>query len=292
MTNDIKRAVVIGAGAMGSGIALVFARSGLEVTLVDIDETGLHRAVSSIADQLDRAVAKGRMDAVESSETKKRIITSTFLEGTASHADLALEAIFEHVEAKQELFRKLDASLPEHAIIATNTSSISVTKLAATVKDPGRVAGMHFFNPAPVMPLVEVVRALQSTRETIDRITKLALACGKTPIESSDSPGFVGNRILLPMINEAIFCLSEQVADRDSIDRVMKLGMGHPMGPLALADLIGLDVCLSVLDVLHQEFGDDKYRPAPLLRTMVAAGRLGKKSGRGFYDYSTDETPG
>ena len=292
MTNDIKRAVVIGAGAMGSGIALVFARSGLEVTLVDIDETGLHRAVSSIADQLERAVAKGRMEAADSSETKKRIITSTFLEGTASHADLALEAIFENVDAKQDLFRKLDASLPEHAIIATNTSSISITRLAATVRDPGRVAGMHFFNPAPVMPLVEVVRALQSAPETIDRITKLALACGKTPIESSDSPGFVGNRILLPMINEAIFCLSEQVADRDSIDRVMKLGMSHPMGPLALADLIGLDVCLSVLDVLHQEFGDDKYRPAPLLRTMVAAGRMGKKSGRGFYDYSTGESPG
>jgi 3-hydroxybutyryl-CoA dehydrogenase len=292
VTNDIKRAVVIGAGAMGSGIALVFARSGVEVTLVDIDETGLHRAVSSIAEQLDRSVAKGRMDAAESSATKKRIITSTFLEGTASHADLALEAIFENVDAKQELFRKLDASLPEHAIIATNTSSISVTRLAATVKDPGRVAGMHFFNPAPVMPLVEVVRALQSAPETIDQIAKLAIACGKTPIESSDSPGFVGNRILLPMINEAIFCLSEQVADRDSIDRVMQLGMSHPMGPLALADLIGLDVCLSVLDVLHQEFGDDKYRPAPRLRTMVAAGRLGKKSGRGFYDYSTGETPG
>jgi 3-hydroxybutyryl-CoA dehydrogenase len=292
VTNDIKRAVVIGAGAMGSGIALVFARAGIDVTLVDIDETGLHRAVSSIAEQLDRSVAKGRMDAAESSETKKRIITSTFLEGTASHADLALEAIFENVDAKQELFRKLDASLPEHAIIATNTSSISVTKLAATVKNPGRVAGMHFFNPAPVMPLVEVVRAMQSAPETIDRITKLAIACGKTPIESNDSPGFVGNRILLPMINEAIFCLSEQVADRDSIDRVMNLGMSHPMGPLALADLIGLDVCLSVLDVLQQEFGDDKYRPAPLLRTMVAAGRLGKKSGRGFYDYSTGETPG
>jgi len=291
VTNDIKRAVVIGAGAMGSGIALVFARAGLEVTLVDIDETGLHRAMSSIADQLDRSVAKGRIEAVESTETKKRIITSTFLEGTASHADLALEAIFENVEAKQELFRKLDAAMPEHAIIASNTSSISVTKLAATVRNPGRVAGMHFFNPAPVMPLVEVVRALQSSDETIDRITNLSIACGKTPIESSDSPGFVGNRILLPMINEAIFCLSEQVADRDAIDRVMKLGMGHPMGPLALADLVGLDVCLSVLEVLHQEFGDDKYRPAPLLRTMVAAGRLGKKSGRGFYDYSAGETP-
>jgi 3-hydroxybutyryl-CoA dehydrogenase len=291
VTNDIKRAVIIGAGAMGSGIALVFARSGLDVTLVDIDETGLHRAMSSIADQLDRSVAKGRIEAAESTETKKRIITSTFLEGAASHADLALEAIFENVEAKQDLFRKLDASMPDHAIIATNTSSISVTKLAATVKNPGRVAGMHFFNPAPVMPLVEVVRALQSNDETISRITNLAVACGKTPIESSDSPGFVGNRILLPMINEAIFCLSEKVADRDSIDRVMKLGMGHPMGPLALADLVGLDVCLSVLEVLHQEFGDDKYRPAPLLRTMVAAGRLGKKSGRGFYDYSAGETP-
>ena len=291
MSNEIKRVVVVGAGAMGSGIALVFARTGLDVTLVDVDESGLNRAIASIADQLERSVAKGRIDAAEATATRRRVITSTFLDGAASNADLALEAIFEDVDAKSELFRRLDAALPDHALIATNTSSISVTKLASTVENPARVAGMHFFNPAPVMPLVEVIRAMQTADDTVERISTLATACGKTPIESSDSPGFVGNRILLPMINEAIFTLSEQVAGRDAIDQVMKLGMGHPMGPLAIADLVGLDVCLSVLDVLHDQFGDDKYRPAPLLRTMVAAGRLGKKSGRGFYDYSAGDLP-
>jgi len=291
VSKEIKRVVVIGAGAMGSGIALVFARSGLDVTLVDVDETGLHRAVSSIADQLESSVAKGHIGATDAAATRKRILTSTFLDGAASNADLALEAIFEDVNTKSDLFRRLDASLPDHALIATNTSSISITKLASTVENPPRVAGMHFFNPAPVMPLVEVIRALQTSDDTVERISDLAKACGKTPIESTDSPGFVGNRILLPMINEAIFTLSEQVAGRDAIDQVMKLGMGHPMGPLALADLIGLDVCLSVLDVLHEQFGDDKYRPAPLLRMMVAAGRLGKKSGRGFYDYAAGDLP-
>jgi 3-hydroxybutyryl-CoA dehydrogenase len=240
---------------------------------------------------LNRQVEKGKMDANSVSGTLSRIATSTDLESAARDADFAIEAVFERLDVKSDLVRNLDQWLTERAIIATNTSSISVSRLAAVAGNAGRVVGMHFFNPAPLMPLVEVVRGLQTSDETVAAVVALAEAAGKSPVVVNDSPGFVGNRILLPMINEAIFTLAEGVAERDAIDQVMKLGMSHPMGPLALADLIGLDVCLDILEVLHRDFGESKYRPAPLLRTMVAAGRLGKKSGRGFYDYAAGDTP-
>jgi 3-hydroxybutyryl-CoA dehydrogenase len=288
---EIRNVVVVGAGAMGSGIAQVFAMAGMSVTLVDVRPDGLDKAISTMTSILNRQVEKGKMDANSVSGTLSRIATSTDLESAARDADFAIEAVFERLDVKSDLVRNLDQWLPERAIIATNTSSISVSRLAAVAGNPGRVVGMHFFNPAPLMPLVEVVRGLQTSDETVAAVVALAEAAGKSPVVVNDSPGFVGNRILLPMINEAIFTLAEGVAERDAIDQVMKLGMSHPMGPLALADLIGLDVCLDILEVLHRDFGESKYRPAPLLRTMVAAGRLGKKSGRGFYDYAAGDTP-
>jgi 3-hydroxybutyryl-CoA dehydrogenase len=291
MGTEIRNVVVVGAGAMGSGIAQVFAMAGMSVTLVDVRPDGLDKAISTMTSILNRQVEKGKMDANSVSGTLSRIATSTDLESAARDADFAIEAVFERLDVKSDLVRNLDQWLPERAIIATNTSSISVSRLAAVAGNPGRVVGMHFFNPAPLMPLVEVVRGLQTSDETVVAVVALAEAAGKSPVVVNDSPGFVGNRILLPMINEAIFTLAEGVAERDAIDQVMKLGMSHPMGPLALADLIGLDVCLDILEVLHRDFGESKYRPAPLLRTMVAAGRLGKKSGRGFYDYAAGDTP-
>jgi 3-hydroxybutyryl-CoA dehydrogenase len=288
---EIRNVVVVGAGAMGSGIAQVFAMAGMSVTLVDVRPDGLDKAISTMTSILNRQVEKGKMDANSVSGTLSRIATSTDLESAARDADFSIEAVFERLDVKSDLVRNLDQWLPERAIIATNTSSISVSRLAAVAGNPGRVVGMHFFNPAPLMPLVEVVRGLQTSDETVAAVVALAEAAGKSPVVVNDSPGFVGNRILLPMINEAIFTLAEGVAERDAIDQVMKLGMSHPMGPLALADLIGLDVCLDILEVLHRDFGESKYRPAPLLRTMVAAGRLGKKSGRGFYDYAAGDTP-
>ena len=289
--SGINQITVIGAGAMGSGIAQVFAMAGRRVTLVDVRPEGLENAISGMTSILNRQVEKGKLDAELVRGALDRITTSTDLASAASNADLAIEAVFERLDIKTDLVRNLDQALPESAIIATNTSSISVSRLAAVAGRPKRVVGMHFFNPAPLMPLVEVVRGLQTSDETVAAVVALAEASGKSPVVVNDAPGFVGNRILLPMINEAVFTLAEGVADRNAIDQVMKLGMSHPMGPLALADLIGLDVCLDILEVLHRDFGDDKYRPAPLLRTMVAAGRLGKKSGQGFYHYAGGDTP-
>jgi 3-hydroxybutyryl-CoA dehydrogenase len=287
----INNVVVVGAGAMGSGIAQVFAMAGLDVTLVDVRPEGLEKAINGLTAILNRQVEKGKLDASVVDAALSRITTSTDLEASARGADFAIEAVFERLDIKSGLIRDLDRWLPEQAIIATNTSSISVSRLAAAAAIPARVVGMHFFNPAPLMPLVEVVRGLQTSDATVETVVGLAEASGKCPVVVNDAPGFVGNRILVPMINEAIFTFSQGVAGRDAIDQVMKLGMSHPMGPLALADLIGLDVCLDILEVLHRDFGEDKYRPAPLLRTMVAAGRLGKKSGRGFYDYAAGEAP-
>ena len=290
-SSGIDRVVVVGAGAMGTGIAQVFAAAGKTVVLVDVRPEGLESAISSLEKILSRQVERGKMTAESVQSLLDRITTSTDLASVAADADFAIEAVFERLDIKLDLIQQLDRSLPDKAIIASNTSSLSITRLAAASSDPGRVIGMHFFNPAPLMPLVEVVRGLQTTDETASAVTDLAGELGKTPIGVNDDPGFAGNRILLPMINEAIFALSEGVAERDAIDQVMKLGMGHPMGPLQLADLIGLDVCLDILEVLHRDFGEDRYRPAPLLRKMVAAGWVGKKQGRGFYHYDAGDLP-
>ncbi len=290
-SSGIDRVVVVGAGAMGTGIAQVFAAAGKTVVLVDVRPEGLESAISSLEKILGRQVERGKMTAESVQSLLDRITTSTDLASVAADADFAIEAVFERLDIKLDLIQQLDRSLPDKAIIASNTSSLSITRLAAASSDPGRVIGMHFFNPAPLMPLVEVVRGLQTTDETASAVTDLAGELGKTPIGVNDAPGFAGNRILLPMINEAIFALSEGVAERDAIDQVMKLGMGHPMGPLQLADLIGLDVCLDILEVLHRDFGEDRYRPAPLLRKMVAAGWVGKKQGRGFYHYDAGDLP-
>lgn len=289
--SSISRAIVVGSGAMGSGIAQVFAEAGLTVHLIDVNAHALEQGVATLEKNLERRVAKGVFSPEQIADVRTRVFPATEIGEDAAGADIAVEAVFENLEVKIAIVRDLDTTLSADAIIASNTSSISISRLAAISSCPERVAGMHFFNPAPVMPLVEVVRGIQTSDETVGAVSLLATTCGKTPIESADSPGFVGNRILLPMINEAIFTLGEGVATRDGIDGVMKLGMNHPMGPLALADLIGLDVCLDILSVLHRDFGDDKYRPAPLLRRMVAAGQLGRKSGRGFYHYAAGETP-
>ena len=291
ISSGIDRVVVVGAGAMGTGIAQVFAAAGKTVVLVDVRPEGLESAISSLEKILSRQVERGKMTAESVQSLLDRITTSTDLASVAADADFAIEAVFERLDIKLDLIQQLDRSLPDKAIIASNTSSLSITRLAAASSDPGRVIGMHFFNPAPLMPLVEVVRGLQTTDNTARVVTDLARELGKAPIAVNDAPGFAGNRILLPMINEAIFALSEGVADRDAIDQVMKLGMGHPMGPLQLADLIGLDVCLDILEVLHRDFGEDRYRPAPLLRKMVAAGWVGKKQGRGFYHYDAGDLP-
>lgn len=290
-SSPITRAIVVGSGAMGSGIAQVFAEAGLSVHLIDVNAEALARGVATLEKNLERRVAKGTFNQEQSAEIRSRVFPATEIAGDAKSAGIALEAVFENLEVKTSIIRDLDGALSEDSIIASNTSSISISKLASVSNRPERVVGMHFFNPAPVMPLVEVVRGLQTSDAIVNSVSLLATTCGKTPIESADSPGFIGNRILLPMINEAIFALGEGVATREGIDRVMKLGMNHPMGPLALADLIGLDICLDIMTVLHRDFGDDKYRPAPLLRRMVAAGQLGRKSGRGFYHYAAGETP-
>ena len=269
---EITRAAVIGAGTMGAGIAQVFAGAGVAVTLVDVREESLAKGVAGVAAGLARLVAKGKIEQPTVDALLARISTSTDLAASARDADLAIEAVFENLEVKSSLIRQLDAALPGSAIIATNTSSISVTRLCAVAANPARVVGLHFFNPAPVMPLVEVVRGLQTDDATVAAVTALARRCGKTPVEAQDSPGFVGNRILLPMINEAIGVLAEGVASKEAIDEVMKLGMGHPMGPLALGDLIGLDVCLDILEVLHREIGDDRYRPSQWLRRRAMLG--------------------
>jgi len=280
----MKNIVVIGGGTMGNGIAHTAAASGLDVTLVDVSDAILTRAVATITANLQRGVDKGKMTAEERDAVLGRIRTSADVE-TIADADLVIEAIIEKVEAKTQLFAQLDRITKPECILASNTSSISITKIAAATQRPDKVIGMHFMNPVPVMTLVEVIRGIATSDETWQKVEDLSRRMGKTPIEVNDYPGFISNRVLMPMINEAIFTLYEGVATREAIDGVMKLGMNHPMGPLTLADFIGLDVCLAILRVLEQGFGDPKYRPCPLLVKMVDAGWLGRKSGRGFYDY-------
>jgi 3-hydroxybutyryl-CoA dehydrogenase len=280
----IQRVGVIGAGTMGNGIAHVFARSGFEVVLCDIDQKFLHRALATIAKNLDREVAKNKISEDQKSEVLQRISAVTDRSRLAV-CDFIVEAASEKLEIKSELFRDLDPICRPEVVLASNTSSISITKLAATTSRPDRVIGMHFFNPVPVMKLVEVVRGLATSDETFQTVRDLALKLEKTPVEVNDAPGFVSNRVLMPLLNEAMFTVMEGVATPEAVDEVFKLGMAHPMGPLTLADFIGLDVCLDIMRVLHQGLGDPKYRPCPLLIKMVDAGWLGKKSGRGFYKY-------
>ena len=278
--------VVAGAGTMGNGIAQTFAVAGHRVLLLDANEAALQRGLGTITKSLAKLVEKGKIDAASRDQALARI-TSDRGGFPLGDAAIAVEAVPEKIEIKREVLRSLDEMLPASAILATNTSSISTTELAAFTSRPARFVGMHFMNPVPLMPLVEVVRGLDTSEATIAETVELSRALGKTPVVVADRPGFVSNRVLLPMINEAAFALMEGVADREAIDTVMKLGMNHPMGPLALADLIGIDVCLDIMEVLHRGFGDSKYRPCPLLRTMVAAGRLGRKTGRGFYEYGS-----
>jgi 3-hydroxybutyryl-CoA dehydrogenase len=280
----MKQIVVIGAGTMGNGIAHTAAASGFDVTLIDVAEAFLERGMSTIGANLQRGVDKGKMTADEKQQILGRIRATSDI-AAAANADIVIEAIIENPAAKTELFAKLDALTGADCILASNTSSISITKIAAATKRPDKVIGMHFMNPVPVMTLVEVIRGIATSDETYARVAELSKQMGKTAIEVNDYPGFISNRVLMPMINEAIFALFEGVATAESIDGVMKLGMNHPMGPLTLADFIGLDVCLAILRVLEEGFGDPKYRPCPLLVKMVDAGWLGRKSGRGFYDY-------
>lgn len=275
---------VLGAGTMGNGIAHVCARSGFQVLLCDLEQAFLDRALATIEKNLTREVSKNKLTPQQASEARARI-TMTTDRAALSNCTLAIEAATERFEIKSALFRDLDRILPAEAILASNTSSISITKLAAQTTRPAQVIGMHFFNPVPMMPLVEVVRGLQTSQETFDSIKSLSEALGKTPIVVNDAAGFVSNRVLMPLINEAIFAVMEGVATAEAVDQVFVLGMAHPMGPLTLADFIGLDVCLDIMRVLHEALGDPKYRPCPLLVRMVDAGWLGRKSGRGFYTY-------
>jgi len=281
----MSRVLVVGAGTMGSGIAHLFALRGWSTPLADVAPAALERATTTIRANLERQVKKGTIATLQRDDAVARLRTATAFDA-ARDADLVVEAATENPELKFQIFRELDAVAGPGAILATNTSSISVTAIAAQTRRAPRVAGMHFMNPAPVMQLVEVVRGLETSPETVRQVTEIATGLGKTPVTVQDAPGFVSNRVLMPMINEAVFCVMEGVASAADVDTVMRLGMNHPLGPLALADLIGLDVCLAILEVLHHDLGDDKYRPAPLLRQLVAAGRLGKKSGRGFHVYA------
>ena len=280
----MKTIGIIGGGTMGNGIAHVFAQNGFAVTLVDIKKEFLERALATIKANLERQVKKGALATEEVSRTLARINTATELRALAA-CELVIEAATEEAQLKKKIFADLDALCPAATILASNTSSISITALAGATKRADKVIGMHFFNPVPVMKLVEVIRGLSTSEETFQTIMTLSAQLGKTPVAVNDFPGFVSNRVLMPMINEAIYCVMEGVATPQAIDEVMKLGMNHPMGPLTLADFIGLDVCLHIMEVLHRELGDDKYRPCPLLRKMVAAGQLGKKTAKGFYSY-------
>jgi len=280
----IKTVGVIGAGTMGNGIAQVFAQSGFSVLLVDIAKPMLERARASIEKSLGRFVEKDKLSAADRDASLARLTTTTAID-RLTDADFIVEAIVEQAEAKGALFTSLDAIMRPEVIFASNTSSISITVIGAATKRPDKVLGMHFMNPVPLMPLVELIRGQRTSPESMRTASELSVALGKTPIEAGDYPGFIANRILMPMINEAIYALMEGVGTAEAIDGVMKLGMHHPMGPLTLADFIGLDICLAILNVLHDGFGDPKYRPCPLLRRMVAAGLLGRKSGQGFYTY-------
>ena len=285
---EIDAIGVIGAGTMGHGIAQVAALGGLDVVMIDVAEGALEAGVEKIGKGLGRLLAKKKIDQSQYDEAMARVSTSTGA-NAAAEVDLVVEAVVEKFEVKSQVLSDLDGICRHDAILATNTSSISITRLAAATSRPERVIGMHFMNPVPLMKLVEIIRGLATSQDTYDQVEALTRRLGKTPVEVHDSPGFVSNRVLMPMINEAIFCLAEGVGDAPAIDEVMRLGMNHPMGPLALADLIGLDICLDILQVLNRGFQDPKYRPCPLLVRMVDAGYLGRKSGRGFYTYGEDE---